>query len=321
MIVIANAGTEELRFFDAAGRHLKTAGGRGGGPGEFMNLVWIYPFGEDSLVAWDDNPPRIAIFDRSGTFGRSVRPAPTGGVLRGAFSDGSLLLAEHADWSVALREGRIRPPARAYRLDSFGGVADTLPTFPGTEFHFAVRARSGVSSRQVARTLSPPPFGRRTVFAVAGQGFYAGSQDDFEVGYYDKGGTLTALVRWPGHDRSVTPDHVANYERHELDNVSNENQRREVARYVSEQVYPDLLPAFGDMLVDRVGNLWVEAYHLGWEATRRWIVFDRAHRMLGTVEVPGDFLVLQVGDDFMLGRTWDEFDVESIVLYALIKPR
>lgn len=316
-IVVANAGTEELRFFDSAGRYLKTAGGRGGGPGEFMNLVWVYPFGEDSLVAWDDSPPRIVILDRSGTFGRSVRPAPHGGVLRGAFADGSLLLAEQARWSVPPREGRIRPPARAYRLDSLGRVADTLPTFPGTEFHFAVRERGGVAGR----SFSPPPFGRRTVFAVAGQGFYAGSQDDFEIGYYDEHGTLETLVRWPGPDRSVTPDHIASYQRHRQDNSRNEDQRRRVARYLSEQTYPDLLPAFGGMLVDAAGNLWVEAYHLDWEATRRWMVFDRAHRMLGTVEVPAGLLVLQVGDDFVLGWTWDELDVESIVSYALIKPQ
>jgi hypothetical protein len=73
-IVVANAGTEELRFFDASGRFLRTAGGQGGGPGEFMNLVWVYPYGGDSLVAWDDDPPRIAIFDERGL--RAVAASP-----------------------------------------------------------------------------------------------------------------------------------------------------------------------------------------------------------------------------------------------------
>jgi hypothetical protein len=242
----------------------------------------------------------------SGAFGRSLLPPSIGGVLRGAFGDGSLLLAEHMGWSGAPREGRSRPLGRAYRLDPHGRVADTLPLFPGIEFHLAVMPPRGSGRGGV--TLSAPPFGRRTVFAAAGQGSYAGSQDGFVVGHYDEHGTLEALVRWPDRDRAVTPDQIARYERHELQGVTSESRRRTVARYLSEQTYPDLLPAYGDVLVDADGNLWVGDYHLDWQATRRWTVFDRAHRMLGTVEVPGSFTMLQVGDDFVLGRVQDEIE-------------
>jgi hypothetical protein len=31
-IVIANSGTQELRYYDASGRHVMSVGGRGGGP-------------------------------------------------------------------------------------------------------------------------------------------------------------------------------------------------------------------------------------------------------------------------------------------------
>jgi hypothetical protein len=242
----------------------------------------------------------------SGAFGRSLLPPSIGGVLRGAFGDGSLLLAEHMGWSGAPREGRSRPLGRAYRLDPHGRVADTLPLFPGIEFHLAVMPPRGSGRGGV--TLSAPPFGRRTVFAAAGQGSYAGSQDGFVVGHYDEHGTLEALVRWPDRDRAVTPDQIARYERHELQGVSSESRRRTVARYLSEQTYPDLLPAYGDVLVEADGNLWVGDYHLDWQATRRSTVFDRAHRMLGTVEVPGSFTMLQVGDDFVLGRVQDEIE-------------
>jgi hypothetical protein len=163
-IVVSNTGTEEIRFYDATGRYLRTAGGRGGGPGEFDNLVWIYPFGEDSIVAWDDDPPTVEIFHTDGSFGRSLRPAIPG-VLRGAFADGSLLFEGAGDWSnwSGLRtDGRIRTPIHAFRLDSHGEVSDSLAFFPGREFD----RRTGGGSVG----LMPAPFGRQTVYAVAGDG-------------------------------------------------------------------------------------------------------------------------------------------------------
>ncbi len=313
-IVISNSGTEEIRFFDSQGRYLRTAGGRGGGPGEFSNLIWIYPLGDDSIVAWDDSPPGIVFFGREGGFGHLARPEPPG-VLRGVFGDGSLLFAEHVLWSGP-REGRQRPPARAYRLDRDGAVIDSLAVFAGREFHFEVHGREGYGSV----SLSPPPFGRFTAFAIAGDGFYAGSQDEFELGYYDPHGRLTTLVRWPARERSVTPEHVERYVRYQLDELSNQSYRSRVERSLSEATYPELLPAYGAIAVDGEGNLWVEQYHLDWEGTRNWLVFDPEHRMLGTVEMPGDLVVLQIGDDFVLGWTWDDLDVEYVELYELLKP-
>jgi hypothetical protein len=311
-IVVANAGTEELRFYDGEGRYLRTAGRRGGGPGEFQNLVWIYRLGADTIVAWDDNPPRVAFINKNGTFGRSVRPEELG-VLRGAFPDGSLLLAEHHDWSQRPADGRIRMPARAYRLDSQGMIADSLPVFPGREFDFRT------SERSVG--LAPPPFGRRTVFAVAGDGFYVGSQDDFQVDYYDRHGALKKIVRWPARDRLVAPEDLEAYRHYELDEIESENMRRRAEEIIDGQTYPEEFPAFGAIAVDPDGNLWIEEYHRDWDPTRSWIVFDAAQRMLGRVEMPGDFIVHQVGSDFVLGWAWDELDVEYALLYELTKQR
>jgi hypothetical protein len=311
-IVVSNTGTEEIRFYDAEGRHLMTAGGRGGGPGEFSNLVWIYPLGADTIVAWDDNPPRIAFFHRDGSFCRSVRPDQFGGVLKGVFPDGSLLQAEHIDWSDRPNDGRIRQPARAYRLHPDGTIADSLPIFPGPEFemrHF----RGSVS-------LSPPPFDRRTVFEVAGNGFYAGSQDESQIGYYDQSGNLTTILRWAEPERLVTEEHVTAHRSYELGRAGNENARRRAEEWLEGQTYPEQFPAYGDVVVDSDGNLWVEEFHPDWAALRRWLVFDSELRLLGTVDMPESFVVHRIGADYVLGYTWNELDVEYVVVYELIKP-
>jgi len=309
-IVISNSGTEEIRFFDARGRYLRTAGGKGGGPGEFGNLIWIYPLDDDSIVAWDDSPPGITFFDREGRFGHLARPEQPFGLLRGVFPDGSLLLAEHHDMS-GLRPGYNRPPARAYRLDGRGEIMDSLPVFPGREFEYRRAAGSMM--------FGPPPFGRRTVFAVTGAGFCAGSQDDFELACYDRAGTLHTLVRWPSRPRTVTAEHTERYRRYQLDNLQRESYRARVERSLSEQAYPEQLPAYGAIVVDGEGNLWVEQYHLDWEETRSWLVFDAERRLLGTVAMRGDLIVHQIGRDFVLGWTSDDLGVEYVELYELLK--
>lgn len=314
-IVVSNTGTEELRWYDARGRFLMRAGGEGEGPGEFSQLLWIWSLGPDSIIAYDDRQHRVSVFHRDGTFCRSARLEPPAGVVRGVFADGSIFLAEHVIWSGP-REGRIRPPARAYRLERDGAVLDSLPTFAGPEFRFEVRGRDGYGSI----AISPPPFGRRTVFAVSGDGFYTGNQDEHELGYYDERGTLKTLLRWSGAERRVTPAHIDAHERHELDEIENEDLKRRVEERQRTESYPELLPAFGAVAMDADGNLWVEEYHFDWADVRRWMVFDSELRLLGTVEMPGEFIVHQIGSDFVLGYSWDELDVEYIELYELLKP-
>ncbi len=69
-VMVANTGTGELRYFDAEGRFVWRAGGRGGGPGEFGALTRIYRHSGDSVLAFDLRR-RMSVFDRQGSFVRS----------------------------------------------------------------------------------------------------------------------------------------------------------------------------------------------------------------------------------------------------------
>jgi hypothetical protein len=301
-IVVANNGTQELRWYDTSGRFLKSAGGRGEGPGEFIGLWSIIALGEDSIVAHDERLARIAIFDSYGTFARSARLANGGGSLHGAFSDGTLLIGEDIDWSSYDGQGRVRLPARTYRVDTDGAVCDSLPTFVSREFLSA----------------SVAPLGRRTEFAVISDAFFVGTQESREVSRYGQRGALQAIVRWPAEDRQLTEEHIAAYRAYELSGIDGENMKLRVAAELDKLEYPELLPAHGGIVVDADGNLWVEDYSFPWADRRRWTVFDADLKMLGSVEMP-DIDVDQIGSDFVLGHMYDELDVEYVVLYKLIK--
>ncbi|MGH7472033.1 MAG: hypothetical protein ACRENP_29130, partial [Longimicrobiales bacterium] len=102
--VVANAGTE-LRFYTAAGELRKSAGGRGGGPGEFQFITWVQRIPGDSIEVYDSRLRRVSVWSHDGERGRETlvpggmsAPAP-GAVMSmpavpaGALPNGQLLFA------------------------------------------------------------------------------------------------------------------------------------------------------------------------------------------------------------------------------------
>jgi len=69
-IVVSNAGSQEIRFYDSDGQFLAKAGGRGGGPGEFRWLSRVYRYGADSIMALDNGANRLSVFDTDGNYAR-----------------------------------------------------------------------------------------------------------------------------------------------------------------------------------------------------------------------------------------------------------
>ena len=61
-ILVANAGTQELRSFDLQGSYQRTTGRRGEGPGEFVDMGALRRYRRDSLLVFDK-------FERHSPFG------------------------------------------------------------------------------------------------------------------------------------------------------------------------------------------------------------------------------------------------------------
>ena len=71
-LVVANVGTNELRFFDSTGRHLHTVGGEGDGPGEFRFMSLFWTRAGDTIVVSDARG--LSILDPQGRFIRRIQP-------------------------------------------------------------------------------------------------------------------------------------------------------------------------------------------------------------------------------------------------------
>jgi hypothetical protein len=305
-IVVANAGTQELRWFDPQGTYVRTAGGRGGGPGEFEGLGWVAQLGEDSIIAYDQRHSRVSVFDTEGEFGRAQTLGQRGLVL-GMFADGSLLLTSRAMGADDLSEGLRRRSDGLYRYANTGEFLDSLGLFPGTERILEIQ-RTGTGSSVDS-----------TVYAVTDSAFYVGTQDRYAITVHNPDGGLIGSVRRQQDNLTVTPAHIEAFIEQSLTEATDDVERRRSRARLSYLPYPESMPAYGRIRVDTDGNLWVEESCAPGDQRPRWTVFDSQHRMLGTVATPVNFTIHQIGSDFVLGRWTDDFDVEHIHLYELEK--
>lgn len=312
-IVVVNSGVPDIRYYDADGRHLKTVGREGSGPGEFREISRAYRLTGDSLlvVGFD----RVSVFDAAGEFVRS-RPSPVP-LITGRFGDGSFLLTGFAAGVDPYRLGHVRDSTALIRLDRDGSSRDTIAIVPGKERYRAEYA-NGISAMDA-------PFGRPRSIAIHGTHIYTGDGADFTITVLDPLGRHIASYRRSHTPRPVTSDDIARLEER-LRGIYDSGARRPwINRVLREWSYPDRWPAYDRILAGTDGTLWVrhdsEAGPFAADSDRpaAWSVFDADGRWLGVVETPTGLDVSEFGADYVLGVARDELDIEYLELYMLDK--
>jgi hypothetical protein len=310
-IVIANSGTNELRFYDGDGKYLFMRGGEGGGPGEFRSMGDIWTLA-DSLFIYDFGQMRMTVYSTAGEFGRTfrVQEAPDGGF---PFPEGVLaphiLLVRRTPRDAELSAGFTRDTSLYLQYSLEGEPLDSLGWFPGDESYmgFAEDFTVGTSA----------PFGLRAYMLAAADLLYYGSSDAYEIDVRASDGTLQRLIRRPVPNAPVTAEEVDEFYR---DLEEREERMAPIWRELySKMTLPETKPAYGRLLIDADDNLWVADYSQERDDEGTWSVFDPEGRFLGTVETPTGGRVQQIGGDFVLGVWRDELDVEYVRLYELIK--
>jgi hypothetical protein len=319
-IVVADGQANELRYFDAQGRHLKTAGRTGGGPGEFQGMMHLLRLPGDSVAAWEWTG-RLSVFGPAGEFVRSRRIEPpaegTMIVAEGIFPDGSILVAPAG--SLVLKSGTsvARDTGAVLRYAAGGTAVDTVGRFPGTQ----VFTMSGTDNGGWA-TVSPVPFGLETFRAVHGGLLYMADNARFEVAVYDAGGKLLRLMRAPHRTEPLTADEVERYKKDQIAAISGEgNERRMQERTLGAMRFPETKSAFAAMRVDRTGAVWLREHSPDSGAPGRWTVFAGDGTLLGTVEVPARTHVVEIGSDYLLGIWSDDLEVQHVRLHRLERTR
>ena len=168
--------------------------------------------------------------------------------------------------------------------------------------------------------LSPRPFGTVTSVAIANDRLYVATGDRYEIEVYTLEGDLTELIRKRYTPPRVTAADIQRFKEVMLDTLSFPRRRQLVEPLFDQVQHRETMAAYGRMLVDGTGHLWVEEYLRPGDEQPLWTVFTPEGKMLGDVETPPDLQLVQVGRDFVLGVRKDTLGVEHVQLYNLIKP-
>jgi hypothetical protein len=154
-IVVANGGTQEIRFFDSEGRYLSTSGSAGDGPGEFRSLASVDVLPGDSLLAFDAGNGRATVLGPAGMYTRFwIVENPSRGVFPAkalALSDGTVLVAYFRGRMPGDPPGVFRQSAPVVRYSSEGEILNSLAELPGGEWYYSEKYF----------TLSDRAFGRK----------------------------------------------------------------------------------------------------------------------------------------------------------------
>ena len=310
-IVVASSGTQDLRYFDPTGRHLRSVGRKGEGPGEFQSLGTLVVLPGDSVAVYDWNLQRVSFFDPSGTFVRSFLLQHSAGVAFpiGRFTDGVWLMQPGFVFSPGDPGATVvRDTSRLLVFAEDGTLPDSASRWIGPDFYLR-------SEGQHASATSLP-FGRMTEVALSGVGYYEGYTDRYEIARRDRAGAADLLIR---ASRTVVPVTDADVAAHKAERLKSADSqfRPQLERLYQDIPFPSTMPAFSDLQVDAAGNLWVLEVRPPGDEQRLWTVFDTAGRMLGAIETPPGVSIREIGRDYLLGTWSDDLDVQYVRLYRL----
>jgi len=267
------------------------------------------------VFAYDIGTRRLSVFDGQGKFARSVLLQLPGGVTPyGAATcapDGTFLFA---GWPVFSRDpGPSRPLRPLVLMASDGTALTSFGEFPGGERYTYV-------SDGRDRGSGPRPLGRET-FHVLGDGrFYLGPSAESELRVSSVTGELEMLIRGSGPDLAITETHIDRFISDQGSRATTDNQRRSWERLYRNVEFPKTFPAYSRLLLDKLGNLWVQDYLRPGEDRPVWNIFRLDGALIARVNTPPGLHIYEVGADFVLGKWRDSLDVEHVQLYDLIKP-
>ncbi len=330
--VVADMGSSQIRWFDAEGRHLQSAGGRGEGPEEFRQVMGLTRLAGDTLLV-DDARSRLQMLDEAGAF-------------LGEFSATGSPVGERTDPVGAFRDGTVvAATASAYpqRLTSPQSIARTYHRAAleaGEGRGLELQVLDTIGSWEVLNLVPGwNEMAQRVEFeewihiALLGEGLVVADPMRFEVRILSADGELRTVSRFHWNPEPVTNAHI---EQRREDFIHQEGegggpvapqliqQRTEITEAWE---ISDHLPAFSGVIVDEVDHIWLREYvpneaRVGsWTPAPldsvRWLVLSPEGEVVAGAETPARFRPGVIGHDFVAGVHFDELEVARVHVYSL----
>jgi len=319
-VLVVDAISRELRFFNSAGRVVHRVGRKGEGPGEYDDPYLVHTIGTDSLLVWDGRLKRFQLLSREGEDPKTIRLAKPwpGGSNPPLGAVGSLMFLGTWEMFRAVRNEPLGVKTMRFDflwIEPETGVETPLGVF-GVQSSFVLGHTAAGISVSSHIPFVPKPSG--TVSSDAAL-FTEGIEPEIEE--YDLNGRLRRIFRVDLPGRPVTREVIERDIDYQLELSASfgatGSDRAKWDELYSQLPIPETLPAFSSLQSDEVGWLWAEIYPWDHDAPTEWMVFDPLGFARGTITTPAGLRVQRIGENFILGVWRDDWEVEQVHRYGL----
>lgn len=314
-IVVADEQAYEVRMYDAEGIHVWTSGQEGEGPGEYGGLRLLRNCPGAEITVFDWHLDRITELDADGNVvainsigALGVLPYGDPACTRG----GDLVFTPWPDFSAVWED---------LNVDEGDSYRWTM-SLDWLRSDSTITLRSGIPGTE--RTFygggdGPKTWGRTLVFAVAPEGVWFGSSDDYVLQKVDWTGRVRRIARWGGPNLDVTRRHVSGYLDAWLDRYSDPEERERFERNRWPDIrdgLPERFPAYEALLSMPAGSVWVTTH--GWRAPSRELhLLDSDGNWIRRLTIPAGAVLMDAGPDWVLLRLRNELDAPTVAVYPL----
>jgi hypothetical protein len=324
-IVVAEAATNGIRFFDSTGKFIRQVGREGKGPGEFSFLQVLMRCAGDTLVAIDN--PHQQFFDSSGRFIRRIprfmgpagtwTEAPAG--ISGDCSRFGVVF-RHSSAVITEENNTTRWPVSLWWMGSTDSIRDSVTTVKGQRY---VMMKPPGGSSFPGRA----PWEAAPIVAASGGRMIVGLPDAFEVHMYDTNRRLVAIFRPHAPRSGITDGDRARFNK-VRDALIKQNPREGLWwPPLDETPLPALRPGFDRMVVGTDGTVWLRGpsfIETGWEGepyddTMEWTVLSREGEWLGSVNIPGRFQIFSSDSSMLYGVYINQDGAEVVRAYRIVR--
>ncbi len=324
VVGIFSSNLFELRYFDADGQYLVSAGRFGDGPFEvgrkgFQEIGRI--LGDSVLVVGRDD--RYSVFGPRGEHGRSGRYQGVWPFLELYILDQHHLALVREGSSEQRGDGLYVTTADYVIVDTRSMTSEAVWASPGLGMWTGPPAG-----------ITEVPFSVSTRADAGGGVFWFGDPGTAELHVLSLAtGEITA-VHGVAPRIPVTGAIESRYKEHDLGDSEGDWRRVRAARHRQIE-FPDTLPAFKHVKVDPLGNAWVERYEPRWsQDDYQWDIYSPSGTWLGTVTAPFGLLnrclrsapfggcphsQYEIGTDYLLSVVSDDLGVERVKKYTLAR--
>lgn len=310
---VATDASKQYFVFDSTGKAVLASGGTGSGPGEFQHLRLVGSSDGETLPLFDAVGMRLTL--------RSLDPDTTRIVdLRGAaagrispvfrFGDQRMLAKLSGPPGTPQETGTSRTVDRLLIVDSALELDVDMGPYPADDMVDRQFAEGG-------GVWLPSPFGRKLVAAANDSTIAISSTGPFEIRIFTDSGVPARWLRVRIPRVPVTRAMRAAHRERLLATAVDQQSRRILSQLSADDVFPDSLPAFDEMLFDGQGLLWTRLSTSAHDIESFWMVLNPGGSLVAVAAVPRDLVLHDIGEGTVLGVWTDEFGREQVHRYEL----